>query len=65
MRTLPGVFTKTNEDITAAPAKLEEQLEESYWCFDAKRKGYALLDAPMSERDAYKSELRKLLKELK
>lgn len=48
-----------------ASTKLEEQLEESYWRFDAKRKGYATWHDPMSERDAYKSELRKLLKELK
>lgn len=65
MRTLPEIFMKSEEDSAEASAKLEEHLEESYWRFDAKRKGYAMWHDPMSERDAYKSELRKLLKELK
>lgn len=53
------------ESAKSTTSSLEEHLEESYWRFDAKRKGYAMWHDPMSERDAYKSELRKLLKELK
>lgn len=65
MNELPEVFMKSEEDSAEASVKLEERLEESYWRFDAKRKGYASWGNLMSERDAYKSELRKLLKELK
>jgi hypothetical protein len=49
----------------------DEELEEgyvevSYWEFDARRKGYGDWEGKkMSERDAYKAEMRKLLANIK
>ena len=50
-------------DEKASPEKFEEALEEAYWVFDAKRKGYSMWHDPMSERDAFKTTIRKLLKD--
>ena len=37
----------------------EERLEAAYWRFDARHKGYwKWKEAPMSERDAFKAEMR-------
>lgn len=37
----------------------EDYIESSYWIFDARRKGYGQWKRrPMSERDAFKAELR-------
>jgi hypothetical protein len=39
----------------------EDLIEAAYWRFDARRKGYAQWKAtPMSERDAFKAEMRNL-----
>jgi hypothetical protein len=40
----------------------EERIELAYWRFDARRKGYGKWkSAPMSERDAFKAEMRNAL----
>lgn len=42
---------------------VEDALELSYWRFEARRKGYSdWKDEPQSERDAFKSEFRALLR---
>lgn len=46
----------------AVPADVEDRIEAAYWNFDARRKGYGQwASAPMSERDAFKAELRNAL----
>lgn len=40
----------------------EDRLEAAYWRFDARHKGYGQWkQAPMSERDAFKAEMRNAL----
>ncbi len=40
----------------------EERIEAAYWRFDARHKGYGKWKAaPMSERDAFKAEMRNAL----
>jgi len=40
----------------------DDFLEVSYWRFDARRKGYGeWMNLPMSERDAFKAEMRVLI----
>ena len=40
----------------------EERIEAAYWRFDARRKGYGRWkQAPMSERSAFKAEMRNAL----
>lgn len=40
----------------------EARIEAAYWCFDARRSGYSQWKtAPMSERDAFKAEMRNAL----
>ena len=40
----------------------ENRIEAAYWRFDARRKGYSYWQsAPMSERDAFKAEMRNAL----
>ena len=40
----------------------EDRIEAAYWRFDARRSGYARWKAaPMSERDAFKAEMRNAL----
>lgn len=40
----------------------EERIEAAYWRFDARHKGYGQWKkAPMSERDAFKAEMRNAL----
>ncbi len=40
----------------------EDRIEAAYWRFDARRNGYGRWkNAPMSERDAFKVELRSAL----
>lgn len=40
----------------------EERIEAAFWRFDARRKGYGQWkDSPMSERDAFKAEIRNAL----
>ncbi|MBX9604648.1 MAG: DUF1653 domain-containing protein [Gammaproteobacteria bacterium] len=44
---------------------MDDLAEESYWRFDARRKGYGpWKEAPQSERDAYKAELAALRAQL-
>lgn len=47
---------------TSTKVDVEDALEQAYWRFDARRKGYSQWSSnPQSERDAFKSELRGLL----
>ena len=40
----------------------EDRIEAAYWRFDARRRGYGKWKAaPMSERDAFKAEMRNAL----
>ncbi len=44
---------------------LEDRIEYAYWMFDARRKGYSRWRGrPMSERDAFKAELRSFYAEM-
>lgn len=46
----------------AVPDDVEDRIEAAYWNFDARRKGYGQwASSPMSERDAFKAELRNAL----
>jgi hypothetical protein len=49
-------------DLTVQGQAAEARLEQAYWEFDARRKGYGQWGArPMSERDAFKSVARQLV----
>lgn len=41
---------------------LEDKIEEAFWSFDGRRKGYGeFKNRPQSERDAFKHEMRKII----
>ena len=59
----PGSAAATER---AADADINDAIEGAYWRFDARRKGNGVWKgAPMSERDAFKGELRVVLAALK
>lgn len=72
LKFLPGAPVVLVDMIIAAHAAAtrqeinEGELEGAYWEFDARRKGYGRWrDAPMAERDAFKTVVRNLLSERK
>lgn len=63
-RTTAGVEVTTEAAPSAADANAQNyEIENSYWRFDAKRKGLARWRGmPMSERDAFKSEMLRVVR---
>lgn len=59
---LKAIIAKQEELNLKPTLEQQDEVELSYWRFDARRKGYAIWShTPMSERDAYKAEMNLLL----
>lgn len=60
-RDLLSRMTPDHEFSEKSNSDFEAYIEESFWAFDGRRKGYGRWkNCPQSERDAYKTEMREL-----